>query len=227
MKQPFYSRICRVCGRQFRATHWAHRLCSEACRYERDRFQHAQCMATLTPGPLRKTCVICHADFLAGKDEARPRRSTTCSQDCQRAFRARRAAEYGLKIKTGRTRICVECGATYLVSQRPRKKTCSERCAQHRRREQNWRCRQTRKAKGLLAVESARRTASGYMKRYKRQWRRRRAEERARMEMLLLTTAVTKEILNQKGNTCGNQNQESREPAGKMATAARAVANHV
>jgi hypothetical protein len=28
------------------------------------------------------------------------------------------------------------------------------------------------------------------MKRYKRQWRRRRAEERAQMELVLLTTAV-------------------------------------
>jgi hypothetical protein len=87
-------------------------------------------------------------------------------------------------------RRCVQCGEFFLAIDRPRRKTCSDRCAQHRRREQEWRHRQAQKAKGQAAMYDAGRRTSGYMKLYKRRWRRRRAEERAQMELILLTTAA-------------------------------------
>ena len=54
-----------------------------------------------------------------------------------------------------------------------------------------------------MAAAEARRRASGYMKRYKRQWRRRRAEERAQMELIMLTMAAGRLSPNAKGDSHG------------------------
>jgi hypothetical protein len=148
--------------------------------------------------------VICGKVFLAGKTADRLRQCKTCSVECQRALTARHASQQWEMVKASRMRTCPQCGDVFRAADRPRKKTCSPRCAQHRRREQEWRHRQVQKANGQKAMCDARRRASGYMKRYKRQWRRRRAEEAAGLELLVLTTAALSAPRNAKGESDGN-----------------------
>lgn len=203
MEPRTYNRTCRTCNRQFVAIHGAQRLCSATCRRERGRFHLVRCLANLTPGSARKTCVVCHAAFLAGKTEVRPRQSKTCSSACQHALNAQQAARQWLAIKACRTRTCVECGTAFRVIDRPRKRTCSERCQKSRRQDSHWRTRQRRIASGKYAADEARRRASGYMKRYKRQWRRRRAEEHAQLELIMLTAAIGTSSPKSKGGRNG------------------------
>jgi hypothetical protein len=209
MEPETYERVCRVCGRVFLASHGSMRLCGEACRRERNRYHLAKCLATLRPGPARKQCVICGTAFLAGKTEARPRQSKTCSAKCQVALVARHAAQRWLKTKAGRTRICVECGAPFRATDRPQLKTCSESCAQHRRRDQIWRHQQVQKHNGQRAMYEARRRASGYMKQYKRQWRIRCAEDQLQSEFAVLKLTLATVPDSWKGDLHGDRSGTS------------------
>lgn len=203
-KEPLMAtRTCVVCGRVFDASHGAQRVCGPECRRERSRFHQQRFKVNVTPGPVRKRCLICGAEFTAGKAESRPRKSKTCSRRCQAALQVQSTMKGYYERRPHLQRRCVECGNPFYAILRPRKRTCSDRCQLHRQRDSDWRHRQKQIASGQTAAADARRRASGYMKRYKRQWRRRRAEERAQMELIMLTAAIGTSSPNLKGDPHG------------------------
>jgi hypothetical protein len=184
-----YKRICLVCGKTFIGTHGPERMCGDECRAQRKRFKNKG-RKRWKPTTTRKTCVICKRQFSCGHGQPRRLKSITCSPECSvrnkwMVVQSREKAARALKMVP-----CKACGKLFHPSTVGWKDTCSEQCENHHRRNAESRRREARRANGTAQASEARRRASGYMKNYKRAWRRRRAESEARLELMLITHAA-------------------------------------
>lgn len=128
-------KVCVMCGREFHARVSLQKTCSEECRgalarkYSKERYEALKKSDKGKP----TICVICGTPF------KRTGFRKTCCKECSEILRKRRVKdakkqEYHQKPKTFHAMKCIECGKTFMTTNRVRK-TCSEECAMKRRTE--------------------------------------------------------------------------------------------
>jgi hypothetical protein len=144
----------------------------------------------------QKKCIVCGAAFFTGVAFSpmlpgrRHPKSKTCSEACTIKWKWMIGCRKRKTANAQKRYRCVACGKTYKAAKRRWKVTCSEQCENYHRRDVKYKNRERQRAKGNAQAFEARRRASGYMKNYKRAWRRRRAEAEARLELMLITHAA-------------------------------------